>query len=452
MDLFKESRDFNRKQHEDQIVALEQQEKIETAAADTLQKEIALQEALFYAKGRLMNNMAYQIRTLSNAIVGFSDLLLSEPLSPEQMEYVQEINQAGNGLSALVNEVLDWTQVMTGRLAVAKTSCNLAEFLGRLQAILSSAAREKGLACAVQLDPRLPDSIICDAEHLYKCLLNLLSNAVKYTRKGSVRIQVRLDDSQPEPAVCFDVIDTGIGIEEDKIEHIFDPARKREESSEEVQTLFNLGLTVTAGLSLTKQLCRLIGGTIEVSSQVNVGSTFTLRIPAGIELSPSQRLPISHDEKQQLQASASKPALILLAEDQPSNRTVITLMLEAMGVCVDTAQDGSEAVQKAQQNAYDLILMDLKMPVMDGYEAAAQIRSKNHVPIVALSAKVFDEEEHRRIRALFDGFLTKPVDSRKLAQTLGQFIDSFQRPASAAAAPALTTGGKEKTAAYEIGR
>ncbi|HOK94837.1 MAG TPA: HAMP domain-containing sensor histidine kinase, partial [Anaerohalosphaeraceae bacterium] len=224
-------------------MAQEQQDKKDTPAADAMQKQIALQEAQFYAKGRLMNNMAYQIRTLSNAIVGFSDLLLSEPLSPDQLEYVREINQAGNGLSALVNEVLDWTQVMTGRIAVSKTSCDLAELLGRLEAILRSAAREKGLACAVQLDPQLPDSIVCDSEHLYKCLLNLLSNAVKYTRKGSIRIHVRLDDSQAEPAVCFDVIDTGIGIEADKIDSIFDPAQKREESNEQVQTLFNLGLT-----------------------------------------------------------------------------------------------------------------------------------------------------------------------------------------------------------------
>ncbi|HOM77145.1 MAG TPA: response regulator [Anaerohalosphaeraceae bacterium] len=427
-------------------MAQEQQDKKDTPAADAMQKQIALQEAQFYAKGRLMNNMAYQIRTLSNAIVGFSDLLLSEPLSPDQLEYVREINQAGNGLSALVNEVLDWTQVMTGRIAVSKTSCDLAELLGRLEAILRSAAREKGLACAVQLDPQLPDSIVCDSEHLYKCLLNLLSNAVKYTRKGSIRIHVRLDDSQAEPAVCFDVIDTGIGIEADKIDSIFDPAQKREESNEQVQTLFNLGLTVTAGLSLTKQLCHLIGGTIEVTSQVNSGSTFTLRIPAGLELSTRQESPIYSHPKQETQKSASEPALILLAEDQPSNRTVITLMLEAMGVRVDTAQDGREAVQKALQNTYDLILMDLKMPTMDGYEAAAQIRRQNHVPMVALSAKVFDEDEHRRITALFEGFLTKPVDGRKLAQTLEQFIDSFQYSAPTAAASA---GRPAENIAYE---
>lgn len=424
---------------------------------DSIPAHLNQEEAQFRVRKRLMDHMVYHVRTLSNAIVGFSDLLLSEKLKPEQAEYVREIHEAGYGLSSLVNEVLDWTSLMSGQLVVLKTRCYLPGLIGRLEKILASAANEKGLDYKVSLDPRLPAVIHCDSEYLFKCLLNLVSNAIQHTRQGSVQFCVRLQDDAPKSVVCFDVIDTGGGMEPEKIERIFDIAWATEESEQEVLTLFNLGYSVTAGLPLTKQLCQALGGTLEVTSQLQVGSTFSLRIPAGVNLAAESAVGTSAPAP--LETPGPKTSLvfgsILLAEDQPSNRTVLTLLLEALGAQVDTAQDGSEALEKSQQNAYDLILMDLKMPRMDGYEAARLIRQQNiRTPMVAMSAKVFNEGEQQQITALFDGFLAKPVDSRQLSEMLERFMVSFSRKTALdeSAAACSTGSDEEDIITFEYGR
>lgn len=190
-----------------------------------------------------------------------------------------------------------------------------------------------------------------------------------------------------------------------------------------------MGLKVTAGLSLTKHLVDLLGGTIEVQSQVGVGSTFSLRIPVGMD-SDVQPLQTSSDKKD-WQPTDKTTGGLLLVEDQQANRTVISLMLESLGVEVQTAVDGEDALEKIEQNSYSLILMDLKMPRMDGYETTRRLREKGiAVPIVALSAKVLDSDEHRQIIDMFDGFLAKPVDSRKLAEVLEKFIKGFVNESS----------------------
>lgn len=434
-----------------QETQMDKHEAVHCEANSDLHKQIMQQEAHFRAKGRLMNIMAYQIRTLSNAIVGFSDLLLSEPLNLDQTDYVREINQAGAGLSSLVNEVLDWNHLMSGRLVITRIRCELGPLAKRLEGILASAAGEKGLDYRVWVDPNLPKTILCDSDHLFKCLLNLLSNAVKYTLKGSVEIHMRLENTPEQPAVCFDIIDTGVGIEPERIDRIFDPDQTSEESGQELAAVFGLDLTVTVGLSLTRQLCRLMGGTIEVASRPGAGSTFTLRIPAHPQPAAETAWSIPADIPCQSSGPATPmsypSAAILLAEDQPSNRTVISLMLEALGARVDTAQDGGEAVQKAAQNAYDLILMDLKMPKMDGYEAARRIRQFNkQTPIVALSAQVFSETEHQQVESLFDELLTKPVDSRKLAELMNKFVTCDIQKASKPAAGRIMQNDSDEIA------
>ncbi|MCI0498828.1 MAG: response regulator [Planctomycetales bacterium] len=425
------------------------------ASVNTLDR----QETQFRVKERLMDHMVYHVRTLSNAIVGFSDLLLSENLKSDQAEYVREIREAGYGLSSLVDEAMDWTCLLTGQLVNVKTRCYLPELMGRIENILASAAGEKGLSYSMSLDPRLGTIILCDSEHLFKCLLSVVSNAIRYTRQGSVQVCVRLDDGGEKPVVCFNVIDSGPGIAPEKIGRIFDPTWIPEESGPKAMKLFDRGLLVTTGLSLTKRFCEALGGTIEVASRINVGSTFSLRLPVEIELSaqtPADTTASAVAPPESPSAAAPRdPISILLAEDQPSNRTVITLMLEALGARVDTAQDGGEALEKAQQRAYDLILMDLKMPRMDGHEAARQIRQRNiPTPIMAMSAMVVNEEEQRAIAALFDGFLAKPVDSRKLAEMMTRFAASSSQTAADKEPVARFSANSEEgeTITYEYNR
>jgi CheY-like chemotaxis protein/nitrogen-specific signal transduction histidine kinase len=396
-----------------------------SASHSELLNQIADREVQIQNKSRLMDNMAYQIRTLSNAVIGFSDLLLSEDITPDQIEYVQEINSAGYGLSALVNEVLDWSQVMSGNFVIQKKPCEFPEIIQRLEQTLSSAAKEKGLDYQIVIDPMLPNCILSDDERLLRCLLNLVANAITYTPEGSVRIHVSMEEEGAlGPAVRFDIIDNGVGIDEETVSHLFEACDYQIDSDQGLLTLLNMGLKVTAGLPLTKQLVEFLGGTIEVQSQVGVGSTFSLRIPVGMDLGarPVKKKSVQNEGH----LTDTSADTILLVEDQPANRTVISLMLEALGVEVQTAANGEEALRKVEQNSYSLILMDLKMPVMDGYEATRRLREKDiEIPIVALSAKVMNGDEHLQIAAMFDGFITKPVDSKKLSEMLQEFIEGF---------------------------
>ena len=397
--------------------------------------QIADREARIQIKSRLIDNMIYQIRTLANAIIGFSDLLSSEELTVVQTEYTQEIHHAGYGLSALVNEVLDWTQVLSGELELKKTHCELADIIRHIEDILSNATKEKGLDYQVVTDPMLPNGIVTDDERLQRCLLNVIANAVQYTPQGSVRLHVLLEESVFGSMVRFDIIDSGIGIDENKIARLFEPYDYQVNSVQGLLAQLDMGLQVTAGLPLTKLLTEFLGGTVEVKSQVGAGSTFSLRVPVGTmcQLKQSEpggvqtsANPVDRDDCQSIESPAGT---ILLVEDQPANRTVISLMLEALGVEVETAVDGEEALKKVEYNSYSLILMDLKMPKMDGYEATRRIREKGiEIPIAALSAKVLNGDERSQVTDMFDGFITKPVDSRKLSEILQKFIGGFSAP------------------------
>jgi CheY-like chemotaxis protein len=394
-------------------------------------------------KSRLIDNMAYQIRTLSNAVIGFSDLLLSENLTEDQIEYVQEIHHAGYGLSTLINEVLDWTQVLSGKIQMHKNRCELAEVIQQITPVLSVAAEKKGLDYQITTDPMLPVHILSDSERLVRCLLNLIANAVRYTPNGLIQVHIYPEENdRHELVVCFDIIDSGIGIEPEKMVHLFEPGDYQLDSDQGLLTVLDMGLRVTAGLPLTLQLCELLDGTLQAESQVGAGSTFTLKIPAGIN-STASTTPFAYRNQQ---STVEMPATVLLVEDQQSNRTVISLILESLGAEVQTAVDGEDSLEKVQDQSFSLILMDLKMPKMDGYEAAQRLREKGvGAPIIALSAKVLCGGEHRKIAELFDGFVTKPVDSRKLSEMLEQFIPGFS------GAQDLNESPEQKTAALEYG-
>ena len=255
-----------------------------TESPEVLRETIRRHEATLQARGRLVDNMAYQIRTLSNAVIGFSELLLTEDLTPDQHDFALEINTAGKGLSDLVNEVLDWARLESGRLQIVRSACPLHGILDQLDQIVRPIANDKELRFETLRDERLPATLLTDSDRLMKCLINLAANAIKYTAEGFVRVNVRLQMREETAFVRFDVIDSGPGISAEKMKRLFEPASAEEDAHAEVVTMLGMGLSVTAGLPLTRLLVELLGGTLEVQSEVGTGSTFSLLIPAGMDI------------------------------------------------------------------------------------------------------------------------------------------------------------------------
>jgi CheY-like chemotaxis protein len=420
--------------------------KTESAAERTpeqLRQDNLAKQAALEAKSRLIDNMAYQIRTLSNAIIGFSDLLYSEDLPGNLKEYVSEILQSGKALSILVNDVLDITKLDSGKLVINKTYCDVADCLEDLYEKTAPAAIQKHLDFSIVADQTVPSHIIADSERTLKCLMNLATNAVKYTAKGFIRLSVSLQNQQDIPWIRFDMQDSGEGIRSEKLATVFDMVADKEDANRRVLNCLDMGLSITSSLPVIKRLVDALGGRIEVASQPGQGTTFSLLLPAGVDVAAEKPLDLSKacwnikqpasPKASPKRSSAADPSChrILLVEDQESNRTVITLLLETLGLTVTTAEDGIQAVEQATRNSFDLILMDLMLPNMDGYEAAGILRQKNAtIPIIALSAGVMSEQDSNRIKQDFNALLTKPVDSKKLQQTLRKFLPQLQADVS----------------------
>jgi CheY-like chemotaxis protein len=397
---------------------------------DNLVKQAALE-----SKSRLIDNMAYQIRTLSNAIIGFSDLLNAENLPEGLQEYIHEINQAGKALSVLVNDVLDLAKLDTGKLVVSKTYCDMAESLDDLYEKMAPTAAKKHIDFSIVADPAVPARIYTDGERMGKCLTNLVTNALKYTSQGFVRISVSLQDRQNTPWIRFDIQDSGEGIDSGTLAAIFEMVVNKEEANIRVLSSLDMGLSITSSLPIIKRLVNALGGYLEAASRPGQGSTFSLLLPAGVNTATEKPLdltragwnikqpsPVKVAAKKTPPADSSCPR-ILLVEDQESNRTVITLLLETLGLAVSTAEDGVQAVEQAANSTFDLILMDLMLPNMNGYEAARILRQKNvTIPIIALSAGVMSQEDSKQIEQDFNALLTKPVDGKKLQQALRKFL------------------------------
>lgn len=394
-------------------------------------RENVKMEGLMEEKSRLIDNLAYQIRTLSNAIIGFSDLLSGEEMDPTQQEYISEIRQAGRGLSSLVDDVLDLARMQAGKLKPVFSECKTGNLLEKIEYHVTRAARQKGLTFEIQTDADLPARLHTDGERLSKCILNLASNAIRYTSEGGVMLRVTVERQSSLPAIRFDVIDTGIGIDPEKLKSIFNPSRRLEGAHVGMLTNLNLGLHLSGGLAVTHQMVELLGGRIEVVSEPGAGSVFSILIPAGVDLETQPDLACPDGEPDEMPATEPmEPTLrpqclghVLLVEDEESNRTVLTLMLEGLGLQVSSAGDGMEAFEKGLSGEYDLILMDIHLPLIDGCEVLRRLREQGlSVPVIALSAGVMDDAEEARIRCLFDCYLVKPVDSRQLTEVLERHL------------------------------
>ena len=375
------------------------------------------------AKSEFLANMSHEIRTPMNSVIGFSDILFEEDLTKDQKEYVGQIRQCGRNLMQIINDILDFSKIEAGKLEMESIECDIDQLIKDISSILHLQAREKGLEFEILRDDKLATVINTDPGRLRQCLVNLINNAIKFTEKGFVHLTVSPEDRNGQPYIRFNVEDTGIGISVKAQQEVFNSFTQADGST--CRKYGGTGL----GLTITKRLAELLGGEITLTSEEGKGSIFSLVIPAGIDATKQQALDIHNINGQIDSNNDKKPSEfsghVLIAEDVETNRLLMNTLLNRMGLETTTAKDGNEAVQKALANKYDLILMDIQMPNMNGYEATKALREAGiKTPIVALTACAMKEDEQKCLEAGCDDYLTKPIDRRQLLEKIAKHLPS----------------------------
>ncbi len=356
-------------------------------------------------------NMSHEIRTPLNSIIGLSYQLLKSDMRQKEHGFVRTIHAASEHLLVLINDILDTSKIEAGKLGLDQTSFSLRELIQLMVELLRQKAEEKNIRIITEIDSNLFDSHIGDPHRLKQILLNLLTNAVKFTPKGLIRITCKVEeDEAKQQSIALTIIDTGIGIEQEYIDRIFTKF-----SQEDKSTTRNYGGT-GLGMFITKSLVELMGGTISVSSQKEIGTHVKINLSLPKNLIPVIQLPA----KATTDTSILNNLHILVVDDNEMNRLVASTVLENHGIIVSEAVNGAEAIRKLEKESYDLILMDLQMPVMDGLEASLKIRKDLglSVPIVALTASALNEESHRCLDAGMNDFIIKPFKEEEMVQVL----------------------------------
>lgn len=372
------------------------------------------------AKEEFLAHMSHEIRTPLNAILGISHLLLQKKPRKDQLQNLNTLKFSSENLMHLINDILDFSKLEAGKMAVDEGDFDIIILLDSLYQTHKHQAHEHHNKLHFDIDEEIPAHVKGDQLKLSQILHNLLSNAIKFTHQGSITVEVKLHEQKKENIwLYFSVKDTGIGIPEDKQTLIFEKFTQADSST--VRQYGGTGL----GLTITKMLLELMGSSIHLESELGKGSNFffTLQLKKGNPVhSPSETL---HSI---LPSVALQHAKILLVEDVDVNRMVITQFLENWrGITIDEVINGKEAVQSVQQKEYDIILMDVRMPVMDGYEAAKQIRNLpaekyKHIPIIAITADTIQDMQKREETAYFTDVLTKPFDPEDLQRKISKYI------------------------------
>ncbi len=425
-----------------QYLLLQEKEK---EYAKELEHEIALQTKEVRAKNQQLEdasrlkseflaNMSHELRTPMNAIIGFSGLLAETELNEAQDDFVQTINKAADSLLVLINDILDLAKVESGKLELASDTINLEDLAHSVGDMLAAQAASRGNSITVNVDSCLPLQVSGDEVRLRQVLINLVGNALKFTENGFVDIGLKGGGGAGKDLVVFEVRDTGIGIPVHRLDAIFEKFTQADGST--TRKYGGTGL----GLSICYQLVDLMAGKITVESAEGVGSVFRCIIP----------LPqVSAEARQVKQQAITDPGstdeyvgsiAVLLVEDNLVNQKLASLLIKRQGCEVDVAGDGLEALERLQNEKFDLVLMDIQMPNMDGLEATRKIREieglagereryvslqveETRIPIIGLTASARAEDEQRCYEAGMDGFLSKPINKDKFAATLNSYRD-----------------------------
>lgn len=398
-------------------IAVDMTKRFEIEAALNKAKEHA--ETASLAKSQFLANMSHEIRTPMNAILGFTSLLYEQVHEAKLKSYIKTIQSAGNNLLVLINDILDLSKIEAGKLELDKRPCNPTELFNSLADIFKLKLVEKDIDLEIDIDPKIPTSLQLDEARLRQVLLNLLGNAVKFTDQGLIRLQVfagNEDEIRSKVDLTINIEDTGIGISEDQQQHIFE-----EFTQSEGQDNKNYGGT-GLGLSISKRLIEMMDGSLSLSSTLGQGSTFTVKLQ-GLDIASLTSSEVVADETNADNVSIHfLPAKVLVVDDVQDNRELIIESFTETPLQLETAQNGLEAIELAKGQKFDLILMDIRMPVMDGYEAAREIKSFSNVPIVALTASVMADEFNRLKKEYFDGYLRKPVTKSELFDEITKFL------------------------------
>ncbi len=420
----------------DDVTELEQN-KVELRAS----KDAA--EAANRAKSDFLANMSHEIRTPMNAILGFTDALRRgyDTSSADREKYLNTIHSSGQHLLQLINDVLDLSKVEAGRLEVERLEVPAHVLVGEVVNVFQARAEEQGLRLAFEIDGALPAVIHTDPTRLRQIATNLVGNAIKFTEQGGVTVRLAYDTSGEEPVYCLRVIDTGVGIPEDKLEGVFEAFVQADVSV--TRRFGGTGL----GLAISRRFARLLGGDIVARSRPGEGTEFIVTLDPGpltevALLTPEEALAARSEDAagDGLTWAFPPDTRVLVVDDGEENRELVRIVLENVGLETACAENGLQAVEMVAAHRFDAVLMDMQMPIMDGYTATERLRDAGaELPIVALTADAMKGFEEKCLAAGCSSFLTKPVDIDALLALLGGLLDGTRvavAPGSSQAAPA----------------
>jgi signal transduction histidine kinase/CheY-like chemotaxis protein len=400
--------------HREKILRISAQEQKELA-----QREQRSAEAASRQKSEFLANMSHEIRTPMNAILGFTEILEETAEDPQHRQYLSIIRTSGRSLMMLINDILDLSKIEAGKVALEMRPTKMRPLFQEIEMMFRSKASEKGIDFQFRIDPQVPDALEIDEPKWRQILLNLIGNAVKFTETGYVRITVHAtasDAGAPMWDLAISIEDTGIGIPESQAGRIFEAFEQQEGQNH--ARYGGTGL----GLAITRRLVEMMGGSIALHSAAGAGAEFRVLLP-GVKQAAPEAVP-APERSVPPEAYVFEAAKILVAEDVPVNRELIREFLRDYALEVIEAEDGEAAVDLARAHRPDLVLMDMRMPGIDGYEAVRRIREDAGIadtPVIAVSASTL-KEEIGRIREVCDAYLGKPVRKEALVRTLARFL------------------------------
>ena len=390
-------------------IELGEQRKVE---AQLLSAKLLAEDAS-RTKSAFLANMSHEIRTPMNAVLGLTHLLLKTTLDAKQRDYANKVQAAGQHLLGIINDVLDISKIEAGKMEVEQQQVDLRNVLGEVRNLLAIQCAEKNLVLAFDCHQDVPERVLTDPTRLKQVLLNLTSNALKFTESGGISIEVRASACDSGTALLrFDVTDTGTGISESERTRLFESFQQAD-----VSTTRKYGGT-GLGLAISKQLLALMGGAIGVESSPGIGSTFWFTLPAAVvaQAHTSVAAPLT---------MTLPVAKVLLVEDNDINQLIACEILRDFGLDVDVAANGRVALEHMHRSHYDLVLMDLQMPVMGGLEATGEIRQRDlwrDLPVIAMTANAMDHDREACLRAGMNDFVAKPIVPDELRSTLARWL------------------------------